>query len=520
MAGWGGSELQKEDFDGNTTVFNILKSFNTFMSQSAEEPSSLATTQSPPGSLQAQYLQMMKLEDQAGDIHSGARLLQVEREKMQMELSHKRARIEFEKEAKTNAQNYEREADRNQELQKRIKQYQERLTEAENKLQQQLEVTKTCQKNAESLSKKLQEKETKLAEAHETIGALKGEMSELQWNLMNREMQAKNHELEKKELTEQLDVLHKKRQETSQQIQALQAREGLLAEKDQRIQELEQKLSLQEQDAIIVKNMKTELAQFPKMERELQQLREENAYLREMKENNGLLKEEVEGLHRKLERSEKVQAEQVALELENEKLQRKLDTWEKLHSSTGLEIKSPDDLSRHVVALQQRELVLKEQNSAISSSARLLEKARKQLQEELLKVQSQLLEERKKREHHETMVRSLQKRVQLLIKARDGMRGILESYDNELNPSEHSPQLSNRVREAEEMVQKVEAHCAEMEKPDVAAVELGQASASNTSPQISLCKIASPMQLPASPGMHRVNWSREFMFTSFYLSNL
>lgn len=43
------------------------------------------------------------------------------------------------------------------------------------------------------------------------------------------------------------------------------------------------------------------------------------------------------------------------------------------------------------------------------------------------------------------------------------MRGILESYDSELNPSEHSPQLSFRVREAEETVQKVEAHCAEME---------------------------------------------------------
>lgn len=41
-------------------------------------------------------------------------------------------------------------------------------------------------------------------------------------------------------------------------------------------------------------------------------------FLREMKENNGLLKEEVEGLQRKLERYEKVQASLVALELENE----------------------------------------------------------------------------------------------------------------------------------------------------------------------------------------------------------
>lgn len=45
-------------------------------------------------------------------------------------------------------------------------------------------------------------------------------------------------------------------------------------------QDLEQKFSQQEHDALIVKNMKAELARFPKMERELRQLREENAYFR------------------------------------------------------------------------------------------------------------------------------------------------------------------------------------------------------------------------------------------------
>lgn len=46
------------------------------------------------------------------------------------------------------------------------------------------------------------------------------------------------------------------------------------------IQDLEQKLSLQEQDAAVVKNMKSELVRLPKLERELKQLREESAYLR------------------------------------------------------------------------------------------------------------------------------------------------------------------------------------------------------------------------------------------------
>ncbi|NXA88128.1 MD1L1 protein, partial [Melanocharis versteri] len=452
-----------EDLENNTTVFSTLRSLNNFISQRMEGVSGLATPGSSQSSLQMQYQQRMQLEEQAGQIHSKSQLLQVEREKMQMELSHKRARIELEKAANTNARNYEREADRNQELLTRIKQYQERETEAENKLKEQMEMNKSYKKSMETMSKKLQEKESKLAEANETITVLKGKISELQWNIMNQEMQMTSQDSQKQELMEQLDVEKKKWQEASQQIQTLQASQSLLAEYEQKIKDLEQKLSQQEHDAVIVKNMKAELARFPKMERELRQLREENAYFREMKENNGLLKEEVEGLQRKLERYEKVQAQLVTVELENEKLLGKLQSWEKLDQSTGLNIRTPDDLSRQIVALQQRELALKEQNSTFMNSARMLEKARQQLQEETLRVQSQLLEEKKKREHQEALVRRLQKRVVLLTKERDGMRAILESYDSELTPAEHSPQLSRRMREAEDMVQKLHAHNTELE---------------------------------------------------------
>ncbi|KAM4891847.1 mitotic spindle assembly checkpoint protein MAD1 [Sylvia borin] len=452
-----------EDLENNTTVFSTLRSLNNFISQRMEGVSGLATPGSSHSSLQMQYQQRMQLEEQAGQIHSKSQLLQVEREKMQMELSHKRARIELERAANTNARNYEREADRNQELLTRIKQYQERETEAENKLKEQMEMNKSYKKSMETMSKKLQDKESKLAEANETITVLKGKISELQWNIMNQEMQMTSQDSQKQELMEQLDVEKKKWQEASQQIQTLQASQSLLAEYEQKIKDLEQKLSQQEHDALIVKNMKAELARFPKMERELRQLREENAFFREMKENNGLLKEEVEGLQRKLERYEKVQAQLVTVELENEKLLGKLQSWEKLDQNTGLNIRTPDDLSRQIVALQQRELALKEQNSTFMSSARMLEKARQQLQEEILAVQSQLLDEKKKREYQEALVRRLQKRVVLLTKERDGMRAILESYDSELTPAEHSPQLSRRMREAEDMVQKLHTHNTELE---------------------------------------------------------
>ncbi|GAA6077453.1 mitotic spindle assembly checkpoint protein MAD1 isoform X3, partial [Tachysurus ichikawai] len=94
---------------------------------------------------------------------------------------------------------------------------------------------------------------------------------------------------------------------------------------------------------------------------------------------------------------------------------------------------------------------------------RALEKTLVQLQSETSEVRAKALEEQKKRENQDALVRRLQKRVLLLTKERDGMRAILESYDSELAASEYAPQLTRRVKEAEEMLQKVQSHNAEME---------------------------------------------------------
>lgn len=51
------------------------------------------------------------------------------------------------------------------------------------------------------------------------------------------------------------------------------------------------------------------------------------------------------------------------------------------------------------------------------------------------------------------------------------MRAILGSYDSELTPAEYSPQLTRRMREAEDMVQKVHAHSSEMEVSAAGALQ-------------------------------------------------
>ncbi|KAK2508920.1 hypothetical protein MC885_013730, partial [Smutsia gigantea] len=334
-----GRGVAMEDLGENTTVLSTLRSLNSFISQRVEGGPGSDVPASAPGSLQMQYQQSMQLEERAEQIRAESHLIQVEREKMQLELSHKRARVELERAASTSARRYEREVDRNQELLARIRQLQEREAEAEAEAQEQLERNRSCRQSLDAAGRKLREKEAGLAAASETIGALKGKISELQWDAMNQEVQVKSLESEKQELKEQLDLERRKWQEANQKIQELQASQDARADQEQRIRDLEQKLSLQEQGAAVVRNMKSELARLPKVERELKQLREENTYLREMRETNGLLREELEGLQRRLGRQEKMQEKVVELELEQERLLAKLQSWERLDQTTGFSIR-------------------------------------------------------------------------------------------------------------------------------------------------------------------------------------
>ncbi|KAM4585391.1 mitotic spindle assembly checkpoint protein MAD1 isoform 1-T2 [Odontesthes bonariensis] len=450
------------DLEDDTTVLTTLKSFNTFISR-PDHPQRLSEHSAGSGNLQSQYKRSMELLEAAERVRSQNRYLQLDQEKKQMEMSHKRARFELEKAASDNARDLEHEVDRNQELFGRIKKLEERETEANKNLSDQVEANRALRKNLEGLNKKLEERDTKLNTSNQTISSLKDEIRELRQKTQNQDSTISTQTLEKQELQEQLDLQRRKYQDVSQLCQTLQAAQSSCSEHIIKIKELERRLALQEQDMAIVKTVKSEAARVPDMEKELKCLRDDNAFLRESRENCSLLKEEVEGLRKKLERMEKTKEDLVNIELEHERLTEKLHAWENLGQSTGLNIRKPEDLSREVIQIQQREIALKEQNYTLNSRVRSVERSQSELHAELTQQCSKTLEEQKKREAQDALVRRLQKRVLLLTKERDGMRAILESYDSELASTEYSPQLSKRLREAEEVLQRTQNHNTEME---------------------------------------------------------
>uniref|UniRef100_A0A672MR46 Mitotic spindle assembly checkpoint protein MAD1 n=1 Tax=Sinocyclocheilus grahami TaxID=75366 RepID=A0A672MR46_SINGR len=430
----------------DTTIFSTLKSFKSLISGPDH---SLLETEPAYGrsDLQKLYTKRVELEEAAERVRSHTSLLQLTQEKQQMELSHKRARIELEKEAHSSSRDLQREIDRNRELLLKIRRLEEREEKANQALNEQMENNKALKRNLEELHKKANVKDSKLTEADQMISELKDETRRLNQKIQIQESKFSTQNLEIQALQEQLDVQRKKYQDVSQRYQNLQSSHSISTESELKMKELERRLALQEQDSVIVKNMKSEMVRLPELEREIKRLREENCFLRETKENNSLLKEETEGLRKKLERVERVMEEKLKAELEKEKLEQELQAWENIGQAAGLNIRKPEDLSREVIQIQQRELNLKQQNYTLNSRKAIDEVAQTQAGAGHLKA------------------KFLELKLVLLYvgQERDGMRAILESYDSELATSEYSPQLMFRVKEAEDMLQKVQAHNTEME---------------------------------------------------------
>uniref|UniRef100_A0A8C2EPJ2 Mitotic spindle assembly checkpoint protein MAD1 n=1 Tax=Cyprinus carpio TaxID=7962 RepID=A0A8C2EPJ2_CYPCA len=91
-----------DDMEDDTTIFSTLKSFKSFISCPDR---SLLETEPAFGrsGLQNLYTKRVELEEAAERVRSHTSLLQLTQEKQQMELSHKRARIELEKEANSSS---------------------------------------------------------------------------------------------------------------------------------------------------------------------------------------------------------------------------------------------------------------------------------------------------------------------------------------------------------------------------------------------------------------------------------
>uniref|UniRef100_A0ABM0MW59 Mitotic spindle assembly checkpoint protein MAD1-like n=1 Tax=Saccoglossus kowalevskii TaxID=10224 RepID=A0ABM0MW59_SACKO len=143
---------------------------------------------------------------------------------------------------------------------------------------------------------------------------------------------------------------------------------------------LELKLQKYEETAIVGNVMKDQLSKLSEIERENKKLKEENEYFRESKENYALLQERCNSLETKLSRSDSRIIQTTKLQIENEELQEKLKRWETMDAGGTIKARSPQELTRQVAELQQKEALLLAQQGQASTSAHSFEQAYKSIE--------------------------------------------------------------------------------------------------------------------------------------------
>ncbi|XP_032826059.2 mitotic spindle assembly checkpoint protein MAD1 [Petromyzon marinus] len=452
-----------EDSADNTTVIKVLNSFHSYLSQvdlSGHDNSTTILSNSS-NALQSQYLRSLQVEEQVDQSHLKSKLYHLECENQKLALSAKRARIETELELNTSTCNYERELSKNRELALQLKHAQEREAE----LQAQLEaVAATSHRHCDAEIQRLTKDREQLLQTQEKLNVAESKVLDLQRALMNKDMKMTILSSDHDEAQSRLDEQERLCQEAKEKVRELEGVQAQCVELELKNKSLEQQLHKMEEDTVVVRSMRSQLARLLDAEKQNKALQEEIRYHRETQEKTALLKEEVLSLRSKTERFQQLQEQHAHLLVENEDLQNKLKTWESLDQVTGMKAKNPTDLNRQLSLLQHEQLLQAQKNCSMGATVRDAVRNRHRLEEEKIRLTAQLHEAMERKQQADNHAQNLQRRCMLLTRERDGMRGILDSYDEVTTTTGFTTQLSQRVREAEATAQRVNAHTLELEK--------------------------------------------------------
>ncbi|CAM9649065.1 unnamed protein product [Lampetra planeri] len=454
-----------EDSADNTTVIKVLNSFHSYLSQvdlSAHD-NNTTTLSNSSNALQNQYLRSLQMEEQVDQSHFKSKLYHLECENQKLSLSAKRARIETELELKTSTCNYERELSKNRELALKLKHAQEREAE----LQAQLEaatVAATSHRRCNAEIQRLTKDKEQLLQTQEKLNVAESNVLDLQRALMNTDMKMTILSSDRDEAQSRLDEQERLCQEAKEKVRELEGVQTQCVELELKNKSLEQQLHKMEEDTVVVRSMRSQLTRLLDAEKQNKALQEEIRYHRETQEKTALLKEEVLSLRSKTERFQQLQEQHAHLLVENEDLQNKLKTWESLDQVTGMKAKNPTDLNRQLSLLQHEQLLQAQKNSSMGATVRDAVRNRHRLEEEKIRLTAQLHEAVERKQQADHHAQNLQRRCMLLTRERDGMRGILDSYDEVTTTTGFTTQLSQRVREAEATAQRVNVHTLELEK--------------------------------------------------------
>lgn len=388
-------------------------------------------------------------------VNTRATVTRLEGRLHEMELAHKKSKLEADAEMKALHHRQQRDKELIDDLQHKLKKLQKAKEEAQESVKSARAQWDTASLDAGSRVVKLQqthleqtaEMQEKITSLQEKVLSLEKEVAEKSSKMTLAEEHAENVEAQLKDLQERL----KKAEEAKFQAedQKMQLDQALARIKELEIQQKDLQGAKQQQGVF-----EAAMRRMPVMEKELAKVREDNKFFRDTARNTQLLEEQLTSALQQVKQLERRCEDAASQQAKAELYKQSLDKFETIVSEEfGLErYGTPEDLRLHLTQLRQGDKALTDSLAQLRASHKSLESSRQQEVEELNFLKTKLNKMDQTAQLNAQQLKRLQRRLFLVTKERDGLKAILSSYESELTIN-YSAVGQERVRGLERQVE-------------------------------------------------------------------
>ncbi|GFT32940.1 mitotic spindle assembly checkpoint protein MAD1 [Trichonephila clavipes] len=240
-----------------------------------------------------------------------------------------------------------------------------------------------------------------------------------------------SEELEKSQ--EYVQSLKRKNTEMAETAAMCNSYKEELKELQRKYKELENKIEADKDAALIVSSRLNDLKDLNELQKENHILKEE---VSKYKESNVMLyQEKLWSLQEKLSKAERKCVAVAKLQAENEQLKAKISQWEEMFDDKSSSHKSPTAFSRKLSEYQQKEALLTNKLSHMTSHCESLE-SQMVKKDEMIKTLNHKLEQAQLNiSHQDSVIKRLQRKILFLTKEKNNCRKLLDSYLSEATVS-------------------------------------------------------------------------------------
>jgi mitotic spindle assembly checkpoint protein MAD1 len=375
--------------------------------------------------------------------------IQLETKILQLQTELEEARIHHEKENAIRQSQLNREIDKVENLKQQLNektQEVERTKRTLRELEEKFHISKTT---LESKVFDLEREKERLLEQLRNRETLPGTEAEQKCAYLENHIKLQEKQIE----TLQKEVTHYKKRHfgAMESISKVERLEQQLAQSQNLISQLQETLSTYKDYETILPKLRAEALQNAENEKKIRNLQKENESLQERLQNVEVLKEEILSLKQQIENKDKQLSHYIKLKVEYETLAKYKSEWESVLMNLQ-SFPSVENVKNTISALKKENISLIESKGKLETELKVLQNALNERDEKIKNLKEKVKQfQQLTREAQETQTQQ-EKYLQLVIRERDGLKSLLQSYDLEDKLYSHDKQKDARIEELERLM--------------------------------------------------------------------